>query len=123
MRILFILLTCLACADAFAQARGRSDGPPSRDDDLRRTEQGRPGRSVDDLRERRESLRAFRDEMRQQQVQQREDDRPSRPDRSYRGNPAEMRRGSDDDAKQNLRRLSPEDRRRLRQEMRDAFRR
>lgn len=113
MRNLIILLTCLACADALAQARYRP-GPPPREDTPRRMEEGR-ARNADDLRERRESLRAFRDEMRQQQETQRRDGRDERP-RQYE-DPHTQEDGH------NLRRLSPEDRRRMRQEMRDAFRR
>ncbi len=119
MRILIILLSCLACADAFAQARPRS-GPAPREDAPRRVEEGRPGRSPDNLRERREGLRAFRDEMRQQQEQRRDLRDASPRDDHY----EDLRsRDTNGDARNNLRRLSPEDRRRMRQEMRDAFRR
>lgn len=116
MRFLLILLTCLACADALAQARFRP-GPSPREDTPRSTDEGR-ARNADDLRERRESLRAFRDEMRQQQETQRRDVRDGRDERSRQY----VDPRTEDDG-HNLRRLSPEDRRRMRQEMRDAFRR
>jgi Sec-independent protein translocase protein TatA len=122
MRILIILLSCLACADAFAQARPRQGSAP-REDAPRRVEEGHPGRSPDNLRDRRESLRAFRDEMRQQQEQRRDlRDASSRDDRQDNHYEEPRSRYANDDGHNNLRRLSPEDRRRMRQEMRDAFR-
>ena len=121
MRILIILLSCLACADAFAQARPR--GPEPREDAPRRIEEGRPARSPDDLRERRESLRAFRDERRQQQEQRRDlRDASAHDDRHDNRYDDRRSRYASEDARNNLRRLSPEDRQRMRQEMRDAFR-
>jgi len=122
MRILIILLSCLACADAFAQARPRP-GPSPREDAPRSVEEGRPERSPDDLRGRRESLRAFRDEMRQQQEQRRAlRDAAVRDGRQDNRHEDSRSRYANDEAHSNLRRLSPEDRQRMRQEMRDAFR-
>lgn len=124
MRLLFILLVSLACADALAQARHR---PDPRDDG------GEFYRTDEDWHERRRGLRAFREEIRQQeeaaaaqrQVQGRSrqfDVPPVRQDRPV-VTPApsapEPQQYAD---RRRLRRLSPEDRQRMREEMREVFR-
>jgi len=123
MRLLFILLVSLACADALAQARHR---PDSRDDG------GDYYRSDEDWHERRRSLRAFREEIRQQEEaaaaarqqaqsrQQRYNGRGARQDRSAAPAPDAPDQQYAD--RRRLRRLSPEDRQRMREEMREVFR-
>jgi hypothetical protein len=116
MKILLSILVCLFCTEALAQVRWRGDAQvyaaPHRT------------RSEEDWRQRREQMQAFRQEIRRLEVQRQENheqrqaernvDQPHQPERIEVSPEADTNRG--------LRRLSPNERLRLRQEMRDAYR-
>ena len=104
MKTVFSLLACLICAVAAAQpierGPGRGLGP------------GREAREGEDFRQRRERMQAFREEIRQQRETQR-----LQPERRIERDAERV------EPPRGLRRLSPEARQRLREEMRDAYRR
>ena len=100
--VLILLFAGLLSASVLAQPfeRGPMRGPGP----------GREARQEDDLRQRHERMQEFRQEMRRQRQEGREEQRGMR-----NADPEERPRG--------LRRLNAEERQRLRQEMREAYRR
>lgn len=101
MKPVLFLLACLICAAAAAQPNERGQG--------RGLGPGREARTEEERRLRHESMQAFRQEMLRQQ------DVPPRRRAGRDPEDAERPRG--------LRRLTPDERQRLREEMREAFRR
>ena len=109
MKPVLLFLMCLVSASAAAQPHGPR---PEREFGLDRQAQ-----IQDDMRLRRERMQEFRQQMRnRQQAGERDESGPP------------LRRNFDretngDERSPGLRRLSPEERQRLRQDMRDAYRR
>lgn len=106
MKPVLFLLACLICAAAAAQpnerGQGRGLGPgPGR--------QAREASEGEDFRQRRERMQAFRQEMLRQQE--------ASPRRRAERDPENVERP------RGLRRLTPDERQRLREEMREAYRR
>lgn len=104
MKSVLILLVCLLSAAVAAQPAERGPG--------RGLGAGREARSEEEWRLRHERMQAFREEIRRQHEAQR-----AQPGRRVEPDP------DNSEAPRGLRRLSPEDRQRLREEMREAFRR
>lgn len=113
---MLLLILCLMCFSAQAQVRPRG-GPPEAP--------RREARGDEDVRLRRERLQEFREEMRRQDVQ-RQEARERRGAEFVQDPPRQARRvevEQDAGGGRPLRRLSSEERQRLRQEMREAFHR
>lgn len=103
MKPVLVLLACLFCASAVAQPSERG---------LRREFGPVRESRAEDWRQRRERMQEFRQEMLRQQEAQRPQPRQR------------FERDPDNTAPlRGLRRLTPEERQRLREEMRDAYRR
>ncbi|MBS1209483.1 MAG: hypothetical protein H6R19_1881 [Proteobacteria bacterium] len=109
MKPVLLFLACLVSASAAAQPHGQ------------RIERGfgldRPAQSQDDLRLRRERMQEFRQQIRNRQEVEARDESGPPVRRNF------ERDVTGDERARGLRRLSPEERQRLRQDMRDAYRR